>query len=237
MGWDQDICRNSVRDFLLELMEIDSAKIIREALDLKMGEVGLTYEEEEAEGREEGDGLVHAFTPRVLRLSDGRVFIETLTETTCGDDWGSDFYDFVEVGKSFEFTRNENFYDMDGDGENRVVTTKEERISTYKHPGPGSDRRAAVKHTKQMQHHPECNDITSCHPDCAVAEARAPEISFGERKKFTPDEVRASGVFGEFVADYMEDHGLDHISLPFNDDAPTPDDLRKMAGKKDSSDE
>ncbi len=196
MSWDQDVCRNSVRDFLLELLAIDTGQLIREALQVKMGEVGLTYEEDEAEGREEGDGLVNVFTPKVLRLSDGRVFIETLVESTCGDSWGSDFYSFVEVGKPFEFTRNEHVYDMDGDGENSVVTTKEERISTYMLPGP---------------------DMRKGHD--VVAQA-SKEINFGpEGKKFTPEEIREQGgEFGDSIADFMQEQGLGHISFEPGDE-------------------
>jgi hypothetical protein len=215
MGWDQDVCRNSVRDFLLELMEIDTGQLVSDALQAKMGEVGLTHEEEEVEGREEGDGLVNVFTPKVLRLSDGRVFIETLVESTCGDSWGSDFYSFVEVGKPFEFTRNDHIYDGEDDFGARVVTTKEERISTYNLPGPN------IPEQENNLPEPENNLPT-------------PEIQWANPKSFTPDEVRERG--GEFsgaVADWMEEQGLDHIALPYNDDAPTPDQLRKMAGEED----
>jgi hypothetical protein len=201
MGWDQDVCRNSVRDFLLDLMAVDAAQIISEALDLKMEDVGLTHEVAPAingngEPREEGDGMCNSFQPDVITLSDGRVFIETLVESTCGDDWGSDFYSFVEVGKPFEFTRNEHVYDMDGDGENSVVTTKEERMSTYMLPDP------------------VIPEVATAHTVMAL------RVKFGvEGRKFTTDEVRdQGGVFGEFVADYMEDHGLDHISFEPGDE-------------------
>ena len=213
MGWDQDVCRNSVRDFLLELMEIDVGKLIDEALHVKMGEVGLTYEEEEAvnsngELREEGDGMYNVLTPRVLRLSDGRVFIETLVESTCGDDWGSDFYSFVEVGKTFEFTRNEHVYDMDGDGENRVVTTKEERISTFELPGPNIPER------ENNLPDPEDTVVSTAH------NVLKPEVVFGpEGKKYSPDEIREQGgEFGDSIADFMQEQGLDHISFEPGDE-------------------
>jgi len=101
---------------------------------------------------------------------------------------------------------------MDGDGENSVVTTTEERFSTYMLPGP--DMRKG-------------NDV--------VAKA-AEEISFGHKgKKFSPDEVRKSG--GEFsgeVADFMEEQGLDHITFESGDeDCASPEDLRKLAGRDD----
>jgi hypothetical protein len=206
MGWDQDVCRNSVQDFLLELMEIDTGKIVREALDMKMGEVGLAYEEEEAEGREEGDGLVNVFTPRVLRLSDGRVFIEARVEAIFGDDWGSDFYSFVEVGKPYTFTRKEHRYD----GEDPHVST-EELISTYNLPGPNI---------------PE--------PENNLPDPEVPVVIWENPRTFTPDEVRESG--GEFsgiVADWMEEQGIDHMAMPYNCDTPTPDQLRKLAGKNE----
>ena len=168
MGWDQSTARQSVRDFLLDLMGIDADQLLEEALHRKMEEGGLTSEVQLCAGREEGDGMYNSFTPAAIKLSDGRVFVEALTESVNYDDSGSDYYSFVEVGKPFEFTRNE-YCGCEDDPH----VSKEEQISTYMLPGPQSDRRAAVNHTKaQMQHHPECNDITRCHPDCAFAQER-----------------------------------------------------------------
>ena len=210
MGWDQDVCRNSVRDFLLELMAIDTAQLVREALQVKMGEVGLTHTEELAVNREEGDGLVHVFIPKVLRLSDGRVFIETLVESTVGDDWGSDFYSFVEVGKPFEFTRNEHIYDGEDDYGARVVSTKEERISTYMLPDPN------IPDPENNLPEPENNlpEVSTAH------NVLIPEVKFGpEGKKFSPDEIREQGgEFGDSIADFMQEQGLDHISFEPGDD-------------------
>ena len=198
MGWDQSTGRQSVQAFLLDLMGIDQNQIIEEVLLRKMEEAGLTYEEAPAEGREEGDGMYNVFTPEVITLSDGRVFIEAQIESTCGDDWGNDLYSFVEVGKPFEFVRN-NYCGCEDDPH----VSKEECISTYMLPDPDT-----------RQHHPECNDITRCHPDCSFAQDDAGddlgesgsglhpardfdfernEISFGEGKKFTPDEIREHG--------------------------------------------
>jgi hypothetical protein len=143
MGWDQSTGRQAVTDFLMDLMGIDARQLLLEALQAKMEEAGLTHEVSEATGREAGDGMYQVFTPGVVRLSDGRVFIETLTETTQGDDWGEDYYSFVEVGKPFTFTRNE----IHDDG-NDPHTTTEEVVSTYMLLGPQSDRKAAVNHTK-----------------------------------------------------------------------------------------
>jgi hypothetical protein len=196
--------------FLLDLMGIDPNQLLLEALQVKMGEVGLTYEQAPAvngngEPREAGDGMYDSFQPDVITLSDGRVFIETQTETTQGDDWGNDYYTFVETGKPFTFTRN----DWLDDGNDPHVTT-EEMISTYQLPDP-------------VIPDPENN----------LPDPEVPVVIWKEPRQFTPDEIRESG--GEFsgaVADWMEEQGLDHISLPYNDDTPTPDQLRKMAGKK-----
>ncbi len=208
MGWDQSIGRESVRDFLLGLMVIDPEELLREALQTKLAEAGLTYEEAPAvngngEPREAGDGMYNVFTPNVITLSDGRVFIEACTESTCGDDWGNDFYTFVEVGKMFEHTRN----DYCG-CENDPHVSTEECISTYNLPDPK---------TPTMSHHPECNDITRCHPDCAFAQEQAseePVVNFGEGKKFSPEEIREQGgEFGDAIADFMKNQGLGHISF------------------------
>lgn len=101
--------------------------------------------------------------------------------------------------------------------------------------------------TPTLTHHPECNDITRCRPDCAFAQERAsedpdtqqhherckdlpqchpfcalagePDISFGEGKKFSPDEIREQGgEFGDSIADFMQEQGLDHISFEPGDE-------------------
>ena len=224
MGWDQSIGRESVRDFLLGLMGIDPDQILREALQAKMAEAGLTYGASSAvngngEPRELGDGMYNVFTADVITLSDGRVFVEALTESTQGADWGNDFYSFVEVGKPFKYTRN----DYCG-CENDPHVSTDEQISTYMLPDPKTP----------TLHHPECNDLTRCHPDCAFAQERAsedpvassahnvlrPEVVFGEEgKKFTPDEIREqSGEFGDSIADFMEEQNIDHISFEPGDD-------------------
>ncbi len=257
MGWDNSMQRQGVMSFLLDLMEIDPNQLLHEALQAKMAEAGLTYESAPAingngEPREAGDGMYEVFQPDVITLSDGRVFIETQTETTQGDDWGNDYYTFVEAGKPFTFTRN----DWLDDGNDPHVTT-EEMISTFNLPDPDTKGFGAMMPEKWMgktpaeieelgdeedadtdsnipQHHELCNDLTRCHPFCALAQEQAsedtvvstahivlkPEVVFGpEVKSFTPDEVRdQGGVFGEFVADYMEDHGLDHISFETGDE-------------------
>ncbi len=164
MGWDQSTARQPVQAFLLGLMGIDPDQLLEEALQAKMGEAGLTYETAPAEGREAGDGMYNVFTPDAIKLSDGRVFVEALTESTCGDDWGNDRYSFVETGKMFKFTRN-NYCGC----ENDPHVSEEECISTYLLLDPKT-------------HHPDCNDITQCHPDCASAQERASEISFGDKE-------------------------------------------------------
>lgn len=191
MGWDQTMQRQSVMDFLLDLMEIDPNQLLLEALQAKLAEKGLTYESAPAEGREEGDGMYNSFIPDVVTLSDGRVFIETQTETTQGDDWGNDYYSFVEAGKTFTFTRNDYHYDG-----NDPHVSKEEMISTYNLPGP---------------------DMRKGHDIVAKA---AEDISFGDKgKSFTPDEIREQGgEFGDSIADFMTDQGIDHISFEPGDE-------------------
>lgn len=217
MGWDQTTQRQSVMSFLMDLMGIDQNQLLLEALQAKMAEKGLTYEAAPAEGREEGDGMYNSFTPDVIALSDGRVFIEAQTETTQGDDWGNDYYSFVEVGKSFTFTRNDYCGCV-----NDPHISREEMVSTHL---PDLDTR---------QHHPECNDITRCHPDCAFARERAsedpvvstannvlrPDISFGHKgKSFTREEIRESNTeFGGAIADFMKKQGIDNISFEPGDE-------------------
>lgn len=98
MGWDQETGRQGVMNFLLDHFEIDAAALLREAVESKLRERGITYEVLQDDSREEGDGISYGFTPEVIRFSDGRIFVEALTETCRGDDWGSDFYTFVEAG-------------------------------------------------------------------------------------------------------------------------------------------
>jgi len=184
-------------------MGIDRAKLVRDALNVVMGEVGLTYEEEEAEGREEGDGMVSVFTPRVLRLSDGRVFIETMTETINGDDWGSDFYDFVEVGKPFTFTRKEHLYD----GNDPHVST-EERLSTFELPDP------VIPENNLPEPDNNLPDVSEAH------HVLKPEIKFGvPEKTFTPDEIREQGgEFGDSIAEFMENTGIETLAFEAGDE-------------------
>ncbi len=191
MGWDQSTARQPVQAFLLELMGIDPNQLLEEALQTKLDEAGLTYEEAPAEGREEGDGMYEVFTPDVITISDGRVFIEALTKSTQGDDWGNDCYSFVEVGKPFEFVRN-NYCGCEDDPH----VSKEECISTYMLPDPDTRQSGSGLHPAR--------DL----------DFERNEISFGEGKKFSPDEIREQGgEFGDAIADFMQKQGLNHISF------------------------
>lgn len=102
MSWDQQVGRQDIQSFLLELLGVDPNELIRQVLEQKLAEAGLSYEEEEDLNREEGDGLVTVFHPRKLKFSDGRVFVETIIESVRSDDWGSDFYGFIEAGKPYK---------------------------------------------------------------------------------------------------------------------------------------
>jgi hypothetical protein len=102
----------------LELLGVDPHELIRQVLEQKLAEVGLSYEETEDTDREEGDGLVTSFYPRKLTFSDGRVFVETITESARGEDWGQDFYSFIEAGKPYKITR----IDYDGPGDDANVS-------------------------------------------------------------------------------------------------------------------
>ena len=102
MGWDQEISRQDVQGLLLDLLGVDPSELLRQVIEQKLGLMGLSYEVEEDTDREEGDGLVHIFHPRKITFSDGRVFVETITESVRSDDWGSDHYGFVEAGKPYK---------------------------------------------------------------------------------------------------------------------------------------
>ena len=102
MGWDQEISRQDVQGLLMDLLGVDPSELLRQVIEKKLAEQGLSYEVEEDTDREEGDGLVHAFHPRKITFSDGRVFVETITESVRSDDWGSDHYGFVETGKPYK---------------------------------------------------------------------------------------------------------------------------------------
>ena len=110
----------------MDLLGIDPNELIREVLDSKLAEQGLSYEVEEDTDREEGDGLVTVFHPRKITFSDGRVFVETIIEEVRSDDWGSDFYGFVEAGKPYKIMR------VDYNGEDDEPTVSEETV-------PGDD--------------------------------------------------------------------------------------------------
>jgi hypothetical protein len=189
--------------FLLDLMEIDPNQLLLEALQAKMGEVGLTYEQAPAvngngEDREAGDGMYDSFQPDVITLSDGRVFIETQTETTQGDDWGNDYYTFVEVGKPFTFTRN----DWLDDGNDPHVTT-EEMISTYQLPDPVIPK-------------PEIRFDND-----------GKKFSAGEVRESGGE---FSGAVADFMEEQGLDH---ITFEPGDEDCASPEDLRKLAGKDD----
>lgn len=111
MGWDQSTSRQDVQSFLLELMDIDPNELLREALTEKMAEANLSYTVIADTEREEDDGLYNIFHPDRITLSDGRVFVEAITEEQRGDDWGNDHYSFVEKGKPYlKVTQDRNHY-------------------------------------------------------------------------------------------------------------------------------
>lgn len=126
MSWDQQTGRQDVQSLLLDLLGVDPNELIREVIDSKLAEIGLSYEVEEDLDREEGDGLVTVFNPRRIKFSDGRVFVETRIEEVRSDDWGSDFYGFVEAGKPYKIMR------VDYNGSDEEPTVSEEVI-------PGAD--------------------------------------------------------------------------------------------------
>ena len=102
MGWDQEISRQDVQGLLLDMLGVDPNELLRQVIEQKLAEQGLSYEVVDDTDREEGDGLVHIFHPRKITFSDGRVFVETITESVRSDDWGSDHYGFVEAGKPYK---------------------------------------------------------------------------------------------------------------------------------------
>ncbi len=118
MSWDQEIARQDVQGFLLDLLGVDCGLLLRQVIEQKLTERGLSYEVEEDPTREEGDGLVHCFHPRKITFSDGRVFVETITESIRSDDWGSDHYGFVEAGKPYKILH----VDYNGEGDEPNVT-------------------------------------------------------------------------------------------------------------------
>lgn len=118
MGWDQSTGRQDVQSLLLDLLGVDPNELLRQVIEQKLAEQGLSYEVEEDTDREEGDGMVEIFHPRQIKFSDGRVFVETLTETVRSDDWGSDFYGFVEAGKPYKILR----VDYNGPGDEPEVS-------------------------------------------------------------------------------------------------------------------
>ena len=115
-----------MQSLLLELLGVDPNELLRQVIEQKLAEQGLSYEESEDTDREEGDGMVEIFHPRRIKFSDGRVFVETLVEEVRSDDWGSDFYGFVEAGKPYKILR------VDYDGSSDEPNVREELV-------PGDD--------------------------------------------------------------------------------------------------
>ena len=105
MGWDQSTIRQDVQSFLLEFLGVDPNELLREVVESKLAEQGISFEVEEDTTTEEGDGMYNVFHPMKITMSDGRVFVQTLTEAVSGDDWGNDYYSFVEAGKPYEILR------------------------------------------------------------------------------------------------------------------------------------
>lgn len=102
MSWDQETSRESIQQFLLSFLEIDVESLLKQAIKDKLDEQDLSFEVTEDESRtvpvsDYSEGV----TPRVIRFSDGRVFVETVTHIMEGDAWGSDHYSFVEAGKPY----------------------------------------------------------------------------------------------------------------------------------------
>ena len=118
MGWDQQIGRQDIQGFLLDILGVDPNELLRQVIEQKLAEGGISYEVEEDTTREEGGGLVTTFFPRKVTMSDGRVFVETRIEEVRSDDWGSDFYGFVEAGKPYKIMR----VDYNGKDNEPVVT-------------------------------------------------------------------------------------------------------------------
>lgn len=102
MGWDQSTGREDVQAFLLKFLEEDPNELLRKVIEARLAEKGLTYEVVEDTDAEEGDGLYEGFHPRQVKFSNGQTFTERCTEEARGDDWGQDWYSFVEDGKPYE---------------------------------------------------------------------------------------------------------------------------------------
>ena len=107
MSWDQTTCRQGVRQFVIEELGIDVEALIEKAIQAKLAEMGLSYEiSEDHSHTESGYGYSEGdFHPTIIKFSDGRVFVDVRTADDRGDDWGSDYYSFVEVGKPYELRR------------------------------------------------------------------------------------------------------------------------------------
>jgi len=111
MGWDQETGREGIYDFLLRFLGIDVKALLKQVIEDRLSEQGLTYEIEEDTSRNLSEGLYDSFSPQKVKFSDGRVFVEALTEISRGDDWGFDFYKFVEAGKPYRVRTEEYLYD------------------------------------------------------------------------------------------------------------------------------
>ena len=120
MSWDQETSRQSVKSFLLDLMDIDVDALIDRELNIRLAEAQLTYKVTVTGFEEDAFNNTEEYT--IIKLSDGRVFVQELTETVSGDSWGSDLYTFVQAGKPFVYTRC--YHDGSPDEPYITTTTK-----------------------------------------------------------------------------------------------------------------
>lgn len=116
MSWDQETSRQSVKSFLLELMNVDVDEVVDRELNIRLAEAQLKYTVTVTGFEDDAFNNTEEYT--TIKLSDGRVFVQELTESTSGDSWGSDLYTFVQAGKPYTFTRK----GYDGSEDEPIVT-------------------------------------------------------------------------------------------------------------------
>jgi hypothetical protein len=94
MGWHQRVRIQSQQQFLIDLLRIDIDDVVRRRL-VDAGLEVVSLERVRNADIEDAPGCGPDTVLR-LTLSDGRQFTQRLVRSRTGEDWGVDYYAFVE---------------------------------------------------------------------------------------------------------------------------------------------
>ena len=120
MSWDQNTTRQTVQQFLLDFLGLDSNQILHDAIEAKLAENGLSYVVVTPANCRVSEEDFHPQKVIITDMRQQRVFVEALTAVDRSDSWGNDYYSFVEAGRPFTRTRTE----YDGSDDEPHVTSE-----------------------------------------------------------------------------------------------------------------